>query len=107
MYVPLWVIVAVAAFVILLIGMVLRGRSRADELIERQRHAAPSGHRRTATHGRPAGGDEPAEAALSHPDVVRALDGNRKIEAIRHVRAHSGLGLKASKELVERHLRRR
>ena len=48
-----------------------------------------------------------AEAALmAIPEVRSALERGRKIEAIRHVREATGMGLKEAKQLVERNWRR-
>lgn len=35
------------------------------------------------------------------PDVIDALQRGNKIEAIKHLRQHTGLGLKESKDLVD------
>jgi len=39
------------------------------------------------------------------PDVIDAIHANRKIEAIKRLREHSGLGLKEAKHAVEAYAR--
>ena len=43
----------------------------------------------------------PPPAADSYPDVVAALRAGNKIEAIKHYRAATGVGLKEAKDAVE------
>ncbi|MEL1250662.1 hypothetical protein [Aurantiacibacter gilvus] len=93
MFVPLWLLVGMVAVIVLLAGALIR-KGSADDMISRQRRDAPPA--RTV--------DEAALLAL--PEVAEALERGNRIEAIRHIRLASGLGLKASKDLVERHTRR-
>ena len=86
MYVPLWLIGVVAVAFLVLLRLVFRG---GGEMIERQRRPAPM----------PTAGQA---ALLARPDVAAALAAGHRIEAIKLVRAASGLGLKEAKELVER-----
>lgn len=85
--IPLWLFVAMCAAIVLLLGVALRKGSGGD-MIERQRRAT-----------RLPSADE--AKALALPEVQAALQQGHKIEAIRIVREHTGLGLKESKELVE------
>ena len=99
MFVPLWLLaLGGIALAILAVVVVFRGRSGGD-MIERQRRDAPH----PVPHLRPAPGLQPGEeAVLALPEVRRALAGGQKIEAIKLVREHTGLGLREAKELVER-----
>jgi|SRR5688500_17561008 len=101
MFVPLWQLavfgVVVAVLAILVIGA-LRRRS-GGEMIDRQQREA----RRIATKSSPAVALHPDdEAVLVIPEIRLALAGGQKIEAIKLVREHTGLGLREAKELVER-----
>ncbi len=51
--------------------------------------------------GAAAGGDAPAAEEKTEFDVVLAGIGDKKINVIKVVRAHTGLGLKEAKELVD------
>jgi large subunit ribosomal protein L7/L12 len=51
--------------------------------------------------GAAAGGDAPAAEEKTEFDVVLAGIGEKKINVIKVVRAHTGLGLKEAKELVD------
>ena len=97
MFVPLWVLaVAGIALAILALAIVSRTRS-GDEMIAHQQRDA----RRPAPPPRAAAQSDD-EAVLQIPEVRRALAGDHKIEAIKLVREHTGLGLKEAKDLVER-----
>ncbi len=93
MFVPLWILAGLFVVTALLALAVIR-KSGADDMLSQQRRDAPPLHSI----------DEAALMAL--PEVTEALERGNKIEAIKHVRLASGLGLKESKELVERHARR-
>jgi ribosomal protein L7/L12 len=93
MFVPIWLLVlAGVAIAVLALAAVSRGRSSGEMIEHQQRNA-----RRMSPQAGP--GDE---AVLAVPEVRLALASGQKIEAIRLVREHTGLGLKESKELVER-----
>ncbi len=51
--------------------------------------------------GGAAGGDAPAAEEKTEFDVILAGIGDKKINVIKVVRAHTGLGLKEAKELVD------
>jgi large subunit ribosomal protein L7/L12 len=51
--------------------------------------------------GAPAGGGEAAAEEKTEFDVILAGIGDKKINVIKVVRAHTGLGLKEAKELVD------
>ena len=99
MFVPLWLLVlAGIALAILAVAAVFRSRS-GGEMIEHQQRDA----RRIASHPRPPPALQPDdEAVLAIPELRLALAGDQKIEAIKLVREHTGLGLREAKELVER-----
>jgi len=88
MFVPLWLIVVVIALLAVLAGLAFRG-GRGGEMIERQRRTTP-----VPTSNQ--------LAVLASPEVRRALERGKKIEAIKLVRQRTGLGLKEAKDLVER-----
>ncbi|WAT18004.1 ribosomal protein L7/L12 [Aurantiacibacter sp. MUD11] len=90
MFVPVWIIVANFVLIAVLLLWSLSRSSSGGDMLDRQRRDAP-----------PAVADE--HAVMTRPEVVDALQRGRKIEAIRHVRAATGLGLKAAKQLLERH----
>jgi|GEM_PF-1595687 len=111
MFVPLWII-GLAALAFVLLAMRAFGRRSGGDMIEQQRKATPrapspvppplAGDADLAPHNPPS-----AEAALmAIPEVRSALERGRKIEAIRHVREATGMGLKEAKQLVERNWRR-
>lgn len=87
MFVPLWILIPAALLLILLLVRALSGGRR--DMIEQQRAASfePGSDHLTV---------------LAQPDVQDAIAQGRKIEAIRLVRERTGLGLKESKQLVER-----
>jgi hypothetical protein len=99
MFVPLWLLVlAGIALAILAAVVVLRAGPGGDMLELQQRDAG-----RLAPGPRPAPALQPDdEAVLAVPEIRLALAGGQKIEAIKLVREHTGLGLKEAKELVER-----
>lgn len=99
MFVPLWILVlAGIALAILALAAVSRARSGGDMIERQQRDAVRSPLRaRSALALQP---DD--EAVLAVPEIRFALAGGQKIEAIKLVREHTGLGLKEAKELVER-----
>jgi large subunit ribosomal protein L7/L12 len=51
--------------------------------------------------GAPAGGEAPAAEEKTEFDVILAGVGDKKINVIKVVRAHTGLGLKEAKDLVD------
>lgn len=91
MFVPLWVLIPAALLLIALLLRALSGGGR--DMIERQRAASfePGSDHLTV---------------LAQRDVQEAIARGRKVEAIRLVRERTGLGLKESKQLVERRTRR-
>lgn len=94
MFVPLPLLIAGALLILVLIAMLLRRRAQ-DPLLGGGRRPLPP----------PAARGDPVVVTLP-PDTdreVRALIAhNRKIEAIKLVREATGLGLRDSKEFVER-----
>jgi ribosomal protein L7/L12 len=92
MYVPLWILIPAALLLVVLLARALTGGNRR-EMVDGQRAAgfAP---------------DSAHMAVLAQPDVQRAIAERRFIEAIKLVRERTGLGLKESKQLVERQLPR-
>lgn len=91
MFVPIWALVLIGLVFIVLLSRALRSQP-GDHMIERQRRQSPASPVPKAE----------LEALLARPDIARALDEGRTITAIKLVREASGLGLKQSKELVER-----
>lgn len=92
MYVPLWILIPAALLLVVLLVRALTG-----------------GNRREMVDGQRGSGFEPGSehlAVLAQPDVQRAIADRRTIEAIKLVRERTGLGLKESKQLVERRLPR-
>jgi hypothetical protein len=92
MFVPLWILIPAALLLLVLLVRLFAGRSER-EMIDGQREA----------------GFEPGSAhlmVLAQPDVQRAIAERRMIEAIKLVRERTGLGLRESKQLVERRLPR-
>jgi hypothetical protein len=101
-----WLICLVVALAALIAVIALRRRG-GGEMIERQHRAArriglptPPGVAEGSHLPDSLRSDE--AAVLAVPEVRTAIEGGRKIEAIRLVREHTGLGLKEAKELVER-----
>jgi ribosomal protein L7/L12 len=86
MFVPLWLIGLTLVVLLVLASLALR---RGGEMLERQRRETPLP---TADQ----------LASLADPEVRAALARGDKIAAIRRVRERTGLGLKESKDLVER-----
>ena len=92
MYVPLWILIPAALLLVVVLARAFTG-----------------GNRREMVDGQRASGFEPGSehlAVLAQPDVQRAIAERRFIEAIKLVRERTGLGLKESKQLVERQLPR-
>ena len=85
--IPTWLFVTMCAVIVILLAIAISRRGGGD-MIDRQRRAT-----------RLPSADEAKVLAL--PEVQAALQQGHKIEAIRIVREHTGLGLKESKELVE------
>ena len=92
MYVPLWLLVPMVILLAFLLARAFAGGNR--DMIERQRAATfePGSDHLTV---------------LAQNDVQDAIARGRKIEAIKLVRERTGLGLKESKQLVERQSPRR
>jgi ribosomal protein L7/L12 len=87
MFVPLWILVPAAMLLLFLLARAMRGGQR--DMIEVQRASA----------------FEPGSvhlAVLAQNDVQQAIAAGNKIAAIKLVRERTGLGLKESKQLVER-----
>ena len=98
MFVPLWLLGVIALAFLVLARLALARRSGGD-MIESQRLQSGA----TPAPPSPPPPATPEEAALrARPDVAAALLAGSKIEAIKAVREATGLGLKESKELVER-----
>ena len=92
MFVPLYILIPAALLLLVLIARLFAG-GRQREMIDGQRDA----------------GFEPGSdhlTVLAQPDVHDAIAKGRKIEAVKLVRERTGLGLKESKQLVERRLPR-
>ena len=98
MFIPLWLLALAGFAFVVLAAMALRPRSDREMIQSQQRDA------RLAAHSAPSPVPlQPEEAAiLGVPEISAALVGGNKIEAIKLVRERTGLGLKESKELVER-----
>jgi ribosomal protein L7/L12 len=86
MFVPLWILVPA---ILLLLWLLSRAFGNRGDMIERQRRAA--------TPVSP----ELLAQALADPEIRAAIEGSHKIEAIKLVRARTGLDLKGAKDLVE------
>ena len=86
MFVPLWILVPA---ILLLLWLLSRAFGNRGDMIERQRRAA--------TLVSP----ELLAQALADPEIRAAIEGGHKIEAIKLVRARTGLDLKGAKDLVE------
>jgi ribosomal protein L7/L12 len=86
MFVPLWILVPA---ILLLLWLLSRAFGNRGDMIERQRRAA--------TPVSP----ELLAQALADPEIRAAIEGGHKIEAIKLVRARTGLDLKGAKDLVE------
>ena len=103
MFIPLWLLALAGFAFVLLAAMALRRRSDQEMIQGQQRDAG----RLTATTPprtvrTPAALLPEETAILADAEIGAALAGGNKIEAIRLVREHTGLGLKESKDLVER-----
>jgi large subunit ribosomal protein L7/L12 len=106
MFVPLWLIGLTFALFAVLAARAFR-RGGGGDMIERQQRAArrigaPTPHRSGEASHLPQSLRSDEAAVLAVPEVRTALERGRKIEAIRLVREHTGLGLKEAKDLVER-----
>ena len=99
MFVPLWLLaLAGIALAILAVAFASRARSGGEMISHQQRDA-----RRVAAQLPPAQVlQRDDEAVLAVPEIRLALAGGQKIETIKLVREHTGLGLREAKELVER-----
>ena len=97
MFVPLWLLaLAGIALAVLAFAVVARPRSGGEMISDQQRGAhRPAPPPQAAAHP-----DD--EAVLQISEIRLALAGGHKLEAIKLVREHTGLGLKEAKELVER-----
>ena len=93
MYVPLWILIPAALLLLVLLARAFTGGGGRREMVGAQR----------------ASGFEPGSqhlAVLAQPDVQKAIAERRMVEAIKLVRERTGLGLKESKQLIERQLPR-
>ena len=96
MFIPLWLLALAGFAFVLLAAMALRPRSDREMIQTQQRDA-----RRSAPQ--PAVALLPEDTAiLADAEISAALAAGSKIEAIKLVRERTGLGLKESKDLVER-----
>jgi hypothetical protein len=95
MYVPLPVLIAAGAVLLALLMLALRRRGSRDLLAPPQAAPLP----RAWPAGAAPIGDVPPELAA---EVRALLAEDRKIEAIKIVRAATNLGLAEAKEMVER-----
>jgi hypothetical protein len=93
MFVPLWILVPAALLLLFLLVRPLL-RSRGD-MIERQRRATGD---LALNHPPRPGEPDP----MSDPQIRAAIEGRRKIEAVKLARERYGLGLKEAKDLIER-----
>jgi hypothetical protein len=104
MYLPVPALVAIAIAFLVLLLLALRRRSADRDLIAPPRTGSPppaprAEPRRAWPAGAPPIGDLAAEIDA---EVRAALAAGNKIEAIKLVRAATGLGLAEAKEMVER-----
>lgn len=93
MYVPLWILIPAALLLLVLLARAFTGGGGRREMVDGQR----------------ASGFEPGSqhlTVLAQPDVQKAIAERRMVEAIKLVRERTGLGLKESKQLIERQLPR-
>src|SRR5688572_16332649 len=100
MFVPLWIIAVAAALLFVFAVLAFRRGGGTGDMIERlQRDARRIGSPppRGAAHSPPSLRSDEA-AVLAVPEVRTAIEGGRKLEAIKLVREHTGLGLKEAKE---------
>lgn len=105
---------AVIASAIILTVWLLR-RHSGEDMIARQKRKTIASMDRRPVSGTPRNMSRSAapdnlrtdvEAVLAVPEIRRALEKGRKIEAIKLVRERAGLGLKEAKDLVDRALRK-
>ena len=99
MFVPIWLIVLTGLVIVILAMLAFRRGGRGDMLEEQRRNtpippAAPL----------PAADRQDDAQVMALPQVQEALNRGKKIAAIKQVRIATGMGLKESKELVERNL---
>jgi large subunit ribosomal protein L7/L12 len=104
MYLPMPVLAALGIVFLVLVLLAFRRRSGERDLIAPPRSGPPAPLARALpARAWPAGvapiGDVPAELETELRELVAA---GRKIEAIKLVRASTGLGLAEAKDLVER-----
>lgn len=93
MFVPLWILVPAA---LLLLFLLVRPLLRSGgNMIERQRQAT----RDLALRHPPRPGQPDP---MSDPQIRDAIDGRRKVEAVKLARERYGLGLKEAKALIDR-----
>ena len=111
MYIPLWLIIANVALIVVLIGRLWRSGERGDDMIAQQRRATPPPASNTPA-STPAPSSTTTTSApldestlMARPDIADALAKRRHIAAIRLVREATGLGLKDSKQIVDRYRR--
>lgn len=114
MHIPLWLIIANVALIVVLIGRLWRSGESGDDMIAQQRLATlpPSSNTPANT---PASTPAPSStttsapldesALMARPDIADALAERRHIAAIRLVREATGLGLKDAKQIVDRYRR--
>ncbi|MET0246671.1 MAG: ribosomal protein L7/L12 [Sphingomonas sp.] len=106
MFVPIPVLVAIGAILLLLLAPVLRRSRRRDPLLGAQQSAyrpAPPRDRpqATAPERAPIGEGETTLAPEVEAQVIALISAGRKIEAIKVVKDATRMGLKDSKDLVE------
>ena len=87
MFVPLWALVPAVLLLPWLLSRAFSG-GRSDMVERQQRAAAPVS-------------PELLGKCLADPEIRAAIEGGRKVDAIRLVRQCTGLGLKEAKDLVE------
>jgi ribosomal protein L7/L12 len=101
MNVPIPVLVAIVLLIAFLLFLLRRRSNRT--MLDQQRHdsgmASPTASRRSRA-SRLTRHD--MQHLLEEPDIAKAIAAGRKIEAIKLVRARTGLGLEEAKDLVER-----
>src|SRR5687768_11310342 len=108
MFIPLWLLALAGFAFVLLAAMALRPRQGGEtirgEMIQgQQRDARRLAAPKSSSAAPPPAALLPEETSiLADPEISAALVGGNKIEAIRLVRERTGLGLKESKDLVER-----
>lgn len=96
MYVPMPALIAIGFALLVLLALALRRRDREPDLTAPPGYAPPP---RAWPPGAAPIGDLPPDLAA---EVRALLAADRKIEAIKIVRAATNLGLAEAKEMVER-----